>query len=56
MQKLEWSEKFWKDKLLTVEKDSQSIEQKHNTIISERDKYKELYTKSQAEYCGAHDW
>jgi hypothetical protein len=48
-QKLEWSEKFWKDKLTTLEKDYQSMEQKQSSVSNERDKYKELYTTLQSE-------
>jgi len=49
VQKLEWSEKFWKDKLTTLEKDYQSMEQKQSNVSNDRDKYKELYTILQSE-------
>ena len=49
IQKMEWSEKFWRDKLVTLEKEKQNMEQKHEDIYDECRRYKDLYQKSQSE-------
>jgi len=49
IQKMQWSEKFWKDKLVSLEKEYQNMEQRHEGIYDEWKKFKGLYQQSQTE-------
>lgn len=50
IQKLEWTEKFWKDKLTSFEKQKSSNEQKTENLQNEISKLQDLLKISHNEY------
>ena len=50
IQKMEWSEKFWKDKHLAMEKECQTLRQKCDAGQETVTKLKDQYNQAQIEY------
>lgn len=49
MQKMQWSDKFWRDKVASLEKQCKSVEERCEDTHDECRKLRKLYQQSQIE-------